>query len=159
MIRRIIALALIAIGTVYLFVGIAQFPIFLLAGTGVASLTDTFILFLQAPLLMVRYGEPLPTSLFFLNAVLSSVYIFLISMRVLSARKLRLHYGLSGSLLGLISVGCVACGALLSPLAFAVSIGLPLAIAGRAELMLGIAANLLLIIGIVTLIKGQSVRA
>jgi hypothetical protein len=156
MIRKLVALALILTGTLYFFTGLMQLPTLLLAARGELPFSAAFLLFVTAPALMLQFGEPLPTTLFFLSAILSGCYLFLFFERIARAKATRLRYGLSGSLLSILSVGCVACGALLSPLAIGASIGVPLAIIGRAETLLGIAANVLLALGVFLLIKDRT---
>lgn len=156
MIRRAFTFLLILIGTLYLFVGLAQFPTFLWAAGGGIPFSLTLLLYVQAPVLMFRYGEPLTTVLFFTSALLSGLYLFLLSERIAQAKATRLRYGLSGSLLSVISVGCVACGALLSPLALAAGAGVPLALIGQTGTILSLVSVLLLGIGVALLYRDRT---
>lgn len=156
MFRKSLGFACVLSLTLYIFVGLTQIPTLALMTQGRLPLFETFVLLLKTPLLMIHFGEPLPTTLFFLSVFLSGLYLFLFFERIARTRTIRLKYGLSGSLLSIMSIGCVACGALLSPLAIATSLGVPLALIGHTEILLGIGANILLTLGVILLVKDRA---
>ncbi len=153
MARYVLALTSILLGTLYLFVALTQLPTLMLALNGGIPVRDALLLFAETPLLMMRFGDALPTFLFFTSVILSGLYIFLLFVRAARMRAAHLRYGLSGSLMSVVSIGCIACGSLLSPLMVLLGAGIPLSYFGRFDLALGIFGNLLLALGIVLLIR------
>lgn len=83
-----------------------------------------------------------------LNTLLSTLYVALIITTIQQRRKERALYGLSGSLLGILSIGCVTCGALFPPFAFLVAtLGIPMSVLGTVSISLSVLGSGLLLVG------------
>ncbi len=93
------------------------------------------------------------TYILILNTLLSTLYIALLIHTIAARRRERVLYGLSGSVLGVLSIGCVSCGALLSPLAAFALLGIPASFLGSLSLTLLVLGTILLAVGIFSLAK------
>jgi len=125
--------------------------------SGLLPFTASAQLAAKLPFLLLTHAATAERTLFLLNVILSATYTFLITERLRQVRKKHIAYGLSGSFLTIFSVGCVACGALLSPLALAASLGVPLMLIGHAEILFGVTANILLAMGVLLLMRDHVV--
>jgi len=99
-------------------------------------------------------GATVHTSwLLLLNTLLTTLYITLMIHTIQERRRKHVLYGLSGSFLSIFSIGCVACGALLSPLALFAFLGIPVALLGAISSSLSVAGSLFLLLGSIFLFK------
>lgn len=140
----------------YVLSGLSQLETIGLIMSGLLPFDASMQLAGELPFLFIAHTASLERILFLLSVVLVATYVFLLTERLKQARKKHIAYGLSGSFLTIFSVGCVACGALISPLAIAASLGVPLLIIGRAETLFGIIANILLAVGVFLLARDKS---
>lgn len=91
--------------------------------------------------------------LLLLNTLLTTLYVTLMIHTLRERRRKHVLYGLSGSFLSIFSIGCVACGALLSPLALFAFLGIPVALLGAISSSLSVAGSLFLLLGSIFLFK------
>ena len=103
------------------------------------------------PYILFTNGDAFSKLFLVSQSFLLTLYITLFLQNFALRRRLRTSYGISGSLLSLFSVGCVACGSFLSPMALIASIGVPLSIAGWWNIFIGLFSLILLAAGCVIL--------
>ena len=85
--------------------------------------------------------------LFVINTVLTSLFFVQITTLWSKARALRMRYGLSGSAVSVFSVGCTACGFLITPITLMSTLGIPLFALHQLNILLGLLACIFLCIG------------
>ncbi len=112
--------------------------------------------FVSLPYIIFLNTDSVTFALFIINSTLASMYAFLLIRLFTRDRSIRLGLGLSGSLASMLSIGCAACGSLLTPLLALTSVGFPLALVGSLNILLGISASVLLATGIVLLLRQHS---
>ncbi len=153
--KRIVALyALLLPIVTYLFSALTNVSLVGFIFSGTASLQDSLEIFLLLPYTVFLNTTTIGFSLLLTNMLLITLYITLAYTLFSQTKKIRLAHGLSGSFFSIFSIGCVACGALLSPLTALSGIALPLALLQPISLSLGLTATMLLLLGIVRLYLG-----
>lgn len=110
-------------------------------------------LFFQAPYLTYLNTSLLAFFIFLVNILLTSIYIFQIRYKLEIVRALRSAYGLSGSFLSILSVGCVACGSFITPTALLLGLGIPFSALSPLTLGVGLFGTGLLILGNIVLYR------
>ncbi len=135
----------------YIFSVVAHGGVFELMASGVLPPLSAFIFFVRLPEILLTTADPITSALFLTNTTLAALYLSMFVERFIHTRQIRLGYGLSGSLAAVFSVGCVACGAFVTPVALALVLGIPVALLGPLHFFLGFFASILLIAGIISL--------
>lgn len=105
------------------------------------------------PMYVFLNTSPLLFFLFLFNTLLAGFYVTLFLKLIMEEKKVRISYGLSASLVNILSVGCAACGSLLTPLVLIGGAGIPAALLGTFTIAIALGATLLLLLGILSLYK------
>ena len=105
--------------------------------------------------LEVLYNSTTPTGIFFiLNTALVATYLTLLAYLIHSrAARYRKAVGAAGSILAILSVGCAACGSLITPALIAISSIVPLSLFGHINIILSMASTILLLFALRFLVK------
>lgn len=143
--RRIVILFILFLPVVaYLFSALTNWSLLSFTLSGTASIADSLMLFLTLPYTTFLNTTAIGASILLINLILMTLYIALALSLFNQSKKIRLGYGLSGSFFSVFSVGCVACGALLSPLFAFSGIALPLAFLQPISPLLGLTASIIM---------------
>lgn len=135
----------------YVFSVAANGSVLQLIVSGVLPPFSALVLFLKLPGIVITTVDMTSAILFLTNTTLAALYLSMLIERFIHAREIRIGYGLSGSLAAIFSVGCVACGAFMTPVALALALGIPVVLLGSLHFVLGFLATALLIAGILSL--------
>ncbi len=129
-------------------------------GTVQSALTSDFpfsiqlLLFGNLPLEVLFNSSALTGALFIINTVLVATYVtllvYLIRSRITRYKKV---VGAAGSVLAILSVGCAACGSLITPALIVISGAVPLSLFGHVNIVLIFLSTILLLFALRFLIK------
>ena len=135
---------------------LSQFSTFFALATTILTPLQSLVFLATLPFFIVLSNNILATFFLILHSALLTAYLTLLRKRLSIKRHERLAYGLSASLFSVFSIGCVACGSLITPLLLATSLGVPLSVLGWWKTFSGLLSAILLILGCILLLRQQN---
>lgn len=144
--KRKLSLLILFLFTLYIFSAVANWETVVLAFSGMLPPLLAARILLQMPLDVLRNSSIAISIFYFINAFLVAMYIttvfplFRTEMRALK----NTGAGFVGLIVGIFSVGCAACGSILTPVILLLGTGIPLSILSYANILLAVTSTILL---------------